>query len=178
MKVDEPVHLEQYCEAWPALFKDEEKSIKTRTGASIVAIEHFGSTSVPGMPAKPIIDLLIGVDDMQRTDDTVQQLYGIGYEMLGEAGIPGRLYLRKRSGPSYNVHITLFNGDIWNNNLSIRNYLRANPMEAERYGALKKRIVDSGTHTLLAYSDEKNEYIKNLQQRAISWSKHNWTAGE
>ncbi|UUZ84509.1 GrpB family protein [Paenibacillus sp. P26] len=170
MTVDEPIHLEAYDENWVRLFEEERTSIVCRIGGSIAGIEHFGSTSVPGMTAKPIIDILIGVWDGDRTGGMIRQLTDLGYEDLGEAGIPGRLYLRKRGAQAYNVHIVLYLSDIWNNNIVIRNYLWANPGEAQRYGDFKCRIVQRGADTLLAYSDEKNEFVQNLLERAKTWA--------
>ena len=93
----------------------------------------------------------------------------MGYENLGESGITGRIYLRKRGRLAYNVHIVPYRGDIWNYNIMIRDYLRAHAVEAERYSEIKRRIVSQGARTLLRYSNEKNAFIEQLLARAKEW---------
>ncbi|WP_248925681.1 GrpB family protein [Paenibacillus hamazuiensis] len=171
MTLDESIHLEEYRAHWGKLFQEEYRLLRDAVGDSVAAIEHFGSTSVPGLVAKPIIDILIGVSDWSQASDIAGKLVGAGYESLGEAGIPGRLYLRKRGEHDFNAHVVLYKGEIWNNNLILRDYLRVNADEARQYGELKKRIVKDGAGTLLKYSDEKGEFVGNLLERAKSWAK-------
>lgn len=95
MTIDEAIHLESYDQQWADRFSDEHQTLTKEIGPYTAAIEHFGSTSVPGITAKPIIDILVGVENEQQSDDIIPRLTAIGYEDLGEAGIPGRLYLRK-----------------------------------------------------------------------------------
>src|SRR5690242_11200662 len=102
--VDEPIHLSGYDPQWPILFRDE----KGRLSCSLpgdLAIEHIGSTSVPGMMAKPIIDIMVGTEAHHKIEEVRSVLGDLGYEDMGEAGIPGRIYLRKRSGPAFNIAI-------------------------------------------------------------------------
>ncbi|WP_339271013.1 GrpB family protein [Paenibacillus sp. FSL W8-0187] len=169
MTIDEDIHLESYDKQWADRFCDEHQTLIREIGAYTSAIEHFGSTSVPGMTAKPIIDILVGVENALHTNEIIPKLTAMGYEDLGEAGIPGRLYLRKRGKHAYNVHIVLYRGDIWNHNIIIREYLRAHAVEAERYSEIKQRIVLQGTRTLLRYSDEKNAFVEQLLARAKVW---------
>lgn len=169
MTIDEDIHLEPYDKQWADRFCDEHQTLIREIGPYTSAIEHFGSTSVPGMTAKPIIDILVGVENALHTNEIIPKLTAMGYEDLGEAGIPGRLYLRKRGRHAYNVHIVLYRGDIWNHNIIIREYLRAHAVEAERYSEIKRRIVSQGTRTLLRYSDEKNAFVEQLLARAKVW---------
>lgn len=169
MTIDEAIHLESYDQQWADRFRDEHQTLVREIGPFTAAIEHFGSTSVPGMTAKPIIDMLVGVENALHSNEIIPRLTAMGYEDLGEAGIPGRLYLRKRGSFAYNVHIVLYRGDIWNHNIMIRDYLRAHADEAERYSEIKRRIVSQGTRTLLRYSDEKNVFVEQLLARAKAW---------
>lgn len=170
MTVDESIHLEEYDERWTELFRQEREAIQRELGEDAADIEHFGSTAVPGLAAKPIVDLLIGVHDFTSADRIVAKLRLLGYEYLGEAGVPGRLYLRKRGTSDFNAHIVLHGGDHWTNNLVIRDYLRADARERERYEARKKEIVRSGAVTLLDYSERKSGFIAGLLDRAKAWS--------
>src|SRR4051794_21604703 len=78
-----------------------------RLGSRAVALEHFGSTSVPGCDGKPIIDVLVGLCEWPPPENVVQDLETMGYLNLGEAGVPGRLYLRRRAGPSLNTNLAV-----------------------------------------------------------------------
>lgn len=169
MTLDEAIHLESYNKQWADRFRDEHQTLVREIGPFTAAIEHFGSTSVPGMTAKPIIDMLVGVENVLHSNEIIPRLTAMGYEDLGEAGIPGRIYLRKRGNVAYNVHIVLYRGDIWSHNIMIRDYLRAHAVEAERYSEIKRRIVSQGTRTLLRYSDEKNTFVEQLLARAKAW---------
>ncbi|MEC0259994.1 GrpB family protein [Paenibacillus lautus] len=169
MTIDEAIHLESYDKQWADRFSDEHQTLIREIGPYTAAIEHFGSTSVPGMTAKPIIDILVGVENTQHANEIIPKLTAMGYEDLGEAGIPGRLYLRKRGRYAYNVHIVFYRGDMWNHNIMIREYLRAHAVEAERYSEIKRRIVTQGTRTLLQYSNEKHAYVEQLLARAKAW---------
>ncbi|MGG4343388.1 GrpB family protein [Paenibacillus lautus] len=169
MTIDEDIHLESYDKQWADRYSDELQTLTREVGPYTAAIEHFGSTSVPGMTAKPIIDILVGVENALHTKEIIRRLTAMGYDDLGEAGIPGRLYLRKRGRHAYNVHIVLHRGDIWNHNIMIREYLRAHAVEADRYSEIKQRIVSQGTRTLLRYSNEKNAFVEQLLARAKVW---------
>lgn len=171
MQIDEPVHLEPYDESWNELYRSERKRLLLAVGGLTKAIEHFGSTSVPGMTAKPIIDILVGVEDTSvAADEIVRRLKGIGYEHLGEAGISGRQYFRQRGLHDYNVHVVQYGGELWNNNLLLRDYLREHPEEAQRYSDMKKHILERGAQTLLSYSDQKHAFVSGLLERAAAWS--------
>ena len=172
MSLDETIHLEVYQERWALWYEEERQVLLNAIGDSISAIEHFGSTSIPGMVAKPIIDILLGVMDLEETDGIIQKLKSLGYEFLGESGIPGRLYFRKRGHNAINVHVVGYGEPIWNNNLILRDYLRVHDEEAKWYGDLKREIVRNGVETLLDYSDQKSEFVSRLLERAQSWKRN------
>lgn len=172
MSLDETIHLEEHQERWALWYEEERQVLLNSIGESISGIEHFGSTSIPGMVAKPMIDILLGVMDMGETDGIIQKLKSLGYEFLGESGIPGRLYFRKRGQNAINVHVVGYGEPIWDNNLILRDYLRVHAQEAERYGDLKREIVRNGGVTLLDYSDQKSEFVSRLLERAQFWKRN------
>lgn len=96
-----------------------------------------------------------------------------GYEFLGEAGIVGRLYFRKRGQRSFHAHVVSYEGALWNDNLILRNFLRAHKEEAFGYGEFKKQIVQKGAQNLLDYSNQKNEFVREVLARAKAWHKAN-----
>ena len=156
--LDEPVTIEPHDPRWPALAADEIVRLRGGLGAG-ARIEHVGSTAVPGLAAKPVIDLLIGVADLSlplRLSD---------YEAFGEAGVPGRLFFRKRGPGCFNAQAVVHGGPLWCDALLLRDFLRAHPAEAERYGQAKREALLSGA-TLLAYSKHKAPLIEGLLDRA------------
>ena len=93
------ITLVEYDPAWPARFEEERSRILGVAGAYIEDVQHVGSTSVPGLGAKPVIDILIGLRDISLVEQCVEPLQALGYEYLGENGIPERHFFRNPAGP-------------------------------------------------------------------------------
>lgn len=155
---DEPVTVEPHDPRWAALALDEIARLRGGLGPD-ARVEHVGSTAVPGLLAKPVIDLLVGVADLS------QPLRLSDYEAFGEAGVPGRLYFRKRGPVCFNAQAVLHKGPLWSDALLLRDFLRAHPEEAERYAQGKREALAAG-RTLLAYSKHKAPLIEGLLERA------------
>ena len=114
--------------SWPEWFQREAARLRSALPGDLVPeIRHIGSTAVPGLDAKPIVDLMVGIVEPGRIAEVVERLERLGYESLGEAGVPGRWALRKRdvAQPS-NIAIVAYEGEWWKLNLAVRDYLRAN----------------------------------------------------
>ena len=164
-QVDEPVHVVDYDVRWPASARalTEELRQVLPCGA---AIEHIGSTAVPGLAAKPVIDLIVGLTDDSQRQEAVEALVAVGWMHLGEAGIAGRDYLRTRAEwADANVHVVLFESGLWNDNLTLRDYLRHNAAARERY-AKAKRAAAREAPSLLAYSAHKAALVEQLVAEA------------
>jgi GrpB-like predicted nucleotidyltransferase (UPF0157 family) len=99
--IDEKIHIVKYDSEWPILFEKEKQKVHSALSDLVIDIQHFGSTAVKGMAAKPIIDILVGLKSFNLSEKHIKNLTKIGYEDLGEAGIPGRLYFRKRHLNAY-----------------------------------------------------------------------------
>ncbi|WP_276356995.1 GrpB family protein [Cohnella caldifontis] len=166
MELDERIRVVPYDEEWTTLFQEEKGHLLKVFGDDAVDIQHFGSTSVPGMWAKPIIDVLIGVRSLELNGSITNGLIRLGYEGFGEAGVKGRLYFRKRREHAYNLAVVIWNGEQWVNNLLIRDYLRNNPDIASQYGERKLGAIRKGHTTLLSYSDDKADYVHRLLVQA------------
>ena len=130
-------------------------------------IQHIGSTAVPGLDAKPIVDLMVGIGEPGRIAEVVERLERLGYESLGEAGVPGRWALRKRdvAQPS-NIAIVAYEGEWWKLNLAVRDFLRANAEAARNYALAKWHAVSNGADMLLAYSEAKRAMIEMIVAEA------------
>jgi GrpB-like predicted nucleotidyltransferase (UPF0157 family) len=164
--LDEPIHLEPYDPEWERAFQSERERLTHGLGMSADAIEHIGSTAVPGLLAKPIVDIMIGVSTFPPSSDWSKGLSILGYEGLGEAGVPGRLYFRQRGKRVCNVHVVQHAGTHWLNNLALRDYLRGSPAVAREYESAKRAAIAGGATTLLSYSEAKARAVEQLLHRA------------
>jgi GrpB-like predicted nucleotidyltransferase (UPF0157 family) len=142
-EIDEPVEVWEYQSSWPGVFNEERRCLSSALNVPGEGIEHIGSTSVAGLAAKPTIDLMLGVDEMPPAAQFLRGIERQNWEAVGEAGVPGRLYFRKRQTVDANLHVVLRNGAHWINNLAIRNYLRTSA-DARRHTSAKRRALNSG----------------------------------
>lgn len=166
-ELDEPVELEEHQAGWKDGFEQRRAELAGTLGVVPEQIEHIGSTAVPGLPAKPIIDLMLGVDSLSLGQPEQEALTSLGYEAMGEAGVPGRLYFRCRGQHSANLHVVMKGGTHWANNLALRDYLRASADARDRYARAKRRAVGEGARMLLAYSAAKADTTEALLREAL-----------
>lgn len=178
MSLDEKISLKAYDPRWPELFRIESECIRESLGPAVLGIEHVGGTAVPGMTTKPVVDMLVGTESLELADGTLEKMTLLGYENLGEAGVPGRIYFRKRGkGQHFNAHFVVRDSENWTRNLLVRDYLRTHPAEAAAYADLKRGILDSGVDTLIAYNDRKRPWMDALKARARKWAEASMSAG-
>jgi GrpB-like predicted nucleotidyltransferase (UPF0157 family) len=162
-----------YNPHWPHLFQQEAARIRQALGEDLILrLEHIGSTAVPGLPAKPIIDLLIGVNSIPEARQiAVPALEALGYAFWYDDPDPNHLFFVKGlppNGPrSHHIHIVPAEGSEWDRVL-FRDYLRAHPDEAARYAALKRDLATRFQNDREAYTDAKGEYIKSITEKAKS----------
>ena len=164
--VDEYIHVADPDSHWPQLFASEQRRLADALGMPQARIEHIGSTAVPGLAAKPIIDIMMGVDTYPPAPLDVDKVSSLGYECLGEAGVPGRVYFRRRGPHDFNLHLVEIDGPIWQNNIRLREYLTASPDARVRYSAAKLQAVQNGATRLLAYSAAKSDIVDELLREA------------
>lgn len=162
--LDEAVELVPYDDAWPEQYDRERFRIALAFGVLPKSglIQHIGSTAVPGLIAKPVIDLMLGSSQWPPPNALIKGVCALGYEHLGEAGVPRRVYLRLRGRQNFNAHIVRRGGTHWTNNIALRDYLRANPAAREAYATAKLTALNAGQGRLLAYSEAKSPYISEL----------------
>jgi GrpB-like predicted nucleotidyltransferase (UPF0157 family) len=156
-----------YLPAWPAWYKDEEKVLKEIFGGSAIRIDHVGSTSVPGMAAKPQLDILIQVEGIESVDGHNDALSQAGYEAYGDMlHKGGRLFSKWRDGTkTVNLHVFETASPIVREYILVRNYLCAHPEEAEAYAALKVDLYKKYPNDYLKYRQFKDPYIAGLLSR-------------
>ena len=167
------VRIVEYAPAWPQEYEKEATSIISILGDVLKNSFHIGSTSVPDLSAKPIIDILLEVSDLDALDAKNQHMELLGYEVKGEYGIPGRRYFRK-GGDNRTHHVHAFKSGDPNlkRHLAFRDYLRAHPNIAQAYGRLKLEIANKGKDDMISYSDAKDPFIKLHEQKALIWYKN------
>jgi GrpB-like predicted nucleotidyltransferase (UPF0157 family) len=159
--------------AWSSKFKAEAERIAEAMGEAAVRIHHIGSTAIPQTKAKPIIDILLEVTSLGVLDQKAPMLEALGYEAMGEFGIPDRRYFRLDDSDGTRTHqIHAFEAGVPNvvRHVAFRDYMRAHPSVAEEYGALKEYLANAHPHDRAAYVDGKDEFVKKHERRALLWA--------
>lgn len=160
----------EYNPQWPGMFEVEANQFQEVFGEELIAVNHIGSTSVPGLKAKPIIDIMPVVRDIEVVDKFNDKMIGLGYEPMGEFGILGRRFFRKGEDVrTHHIHIFQLNSRDIERHLAFRDFLRQHVDDAKKYGELKEMLADRFPNDIEAYMDGKNELVKNLEQKAIKW---------
>lgn len=160
-----------YDPGWEKEFEREAEAIREILGEQCRGIYHIGSTAVPGLRAKPVIDLLAVVEDLEAADRQKPRFEALGYECMGEFGIPGRRYFRKGGDErTHQIHMFAESSrrDI-QRHLAVRDYLRAHREAAEEYGRLKAGLAKKFPYDIEGYCDGKDAFMKQLEQRALLW---------
>jgi GrpB-like predicted nucleotidyltransferase (UPF0157 family) len=157
---------------WRDAFEAEAKHVASAQGGNVVAIHHIGSTAIPDIYAKPVIDLLVEVRDINAVDAQTAAMESLGYEVMGEFGIPGRRYFRKDNEEGIRTHqIHSFETGSAEvvRHLAFRDYMIAHPEEAQRYSELKRKLADEHPQSPEKYMDGKDGFIKEIDRRAARW---------
>jgi GrpB-like predicted nucleotidyltransferase (UPF0157 family) len=168
VSLDEPICLAAHDPRWSEIAAAERLRISKALGFSIDCVEHIGSTAVPQLIAKPIIDLIVGVRSYPPPRKVTEQMVSLGYEALGEAGVSERLYFRRRGVDSFNAHVVLVHGTHWKTTIGVREHLRSEPAERERYERAKIHAVRAGHTMLSSYSKAKSAIVAEFMKRAES----------
>ena len=157
-----------YDPRWPAMAAQEMAAIRDILGDALLAIHHIGSTAVPGLSAKPIIDLLPVVRKIEQVDDFNAAMAEMGYVARGENGIAARRYFCK--GPddarSHHVHIFADGHPDIARHLNFRDYLREHPDVAVRYAQIKLRLAAQYRNDITRYVNGKGPFIREIEERA------------
>lgn len=159
---------------WQDKFKLEAENIKVALGRNIVEIHHIGSTAIPDIYAKPIIDFLVEVEDILTVDDRNESMENLGYEVKGEFGIKGRRYFRKDDSSGkrqYQIHTFEQGSEEVRRHLAFRDYLVSHKEKAKEYSDLKCRLAEKYPYNSKAYMDGKDDFIKKIELLALAWKK-------
>jgi GrpB-like predicted nucleotidyltransferase (UPF0157 family)/predicted enzyme related to lactoylglutathione lyase len=167
------IRVRDYDSTWPALFEEERSRLARVLGSLVTTIEHFGSTSVPGQAAKPIIDVLVGVRSLAEARTSAITLMGeLGYVYRPdyEAWLPGELFFRKGPpGPwTHHAHVMEPSKPRWEELICLRDYLRRHPEVVEAYGQLKKAIALVFGDDIVGFGNAKEPFVRAVLARAMA----------
>jgi GrpB-like predicted nucleotidyltransferase (UPF0157 family) len=162
--VSDEVVLVESDPRWPAMFEEEAARIRAAAGSTSLALEHVGSTSVPGLAAKPIIDVLGGVHTLADADALAPRIVAIGYEYVRkyEDELPRRRYFVRRDAAgvrTHHLHVVEIGSWFWTQHLAFRDHLRRDADAAARYAALKRDLAARFPDDREAYTEGKSDFI-------------------
>lgn len=175
MPTQRKVEVVPYDPRWARAAEDEIARITAALGDLVVRIHPIGSTSIPGIHAKPILDLLPVVRDLRALDEKNVVMEALGYECMGEFGIPGRRYFRKDDANgtrTHNVHAFVEGCPDIERHLVFRDFMKSHPEEARAYSELKQRLAAAHPTDIEAYMAGKDAFVKDMQTRALRWSEN------
>ena len=166
--------LAPYDPAWPAVFEEERARLQAAIGEWAADIQHVGSTSIPGIAAKPIIDIGVALRSFEDALYCITPLVELGYECLGEYGIPRRIYFRRRTntpipgqvhnngiGRTHQIHMYERTHEQFEGHIAFRDYLRAHPEARREYEELKRRLA-AELDDVEAYADAKSDFVQRI----------------
>lgn len=159
------LRLVPYDPAWPARFQAEAARLRAALGDLFVVIEHVGSTAVPGLPGKPVLDIGIAVAGEAAADACIAPLEELGYEYRGPHGEDPqrRYYVRNVDGARVaQIHLYVLPAVAWDEKLAFRDALRANPALAALYAAEKQRVAEAVGWDKAAYSLARGPFIERV----------------
>ena len=164
MKVGDHIAIARHNRLWPQEFDRVRDELLGACGARIVSVNHVGSTSVAGLDAKPIIDVLVGVPHLEQSLSLVRVLEALGFEYRSEDTLPDRHYFPRTTAGLRRHHLSLAEPDSWHYRatLAFRDALRRDVELAARYAALKRRLALEVEADRLAYVNGKSDFVLNV----------------
>lgn len=163
-----------YQEVWTEMFETEAAQLRAIFEQRLRAVHHIGSTSVAGLSAKPIIDILPVVDTLGEIESFDTAMEALGYEVMGEFGMPGRRYYRKGGDArTHHIHLYADGSPEIRRHVVFRDYLRQHPQEATAYSDIKEQLAKQHPVDISAYIAGKDAFVKEMEHRALTW----WSRG-
>lgn len=162
------VRIVTYDPKWAEYFRTEKELLQKMMGGSALEFRHIGSTSIVGLPAKPIVDILVGVRTLVEVEPFVKDLKLIGYEDRGNGDKPGRRYFVKGAAEKRTHHLNFceLNGLFWTQHVSFRDYLEKHPDARNQYAELKRALAAKFPNDRPAYTKGKEEFVRSILKLA------------
>lgn len=165
------IEIVDYNPNWVNMFEREAESIYKVVEKDLIAeIQHIGSTAVPGLAAKPVIDIMIGLRDLSDGKNIIQPLQNLGYVFWADNPNPEKMFFVKGMPPygkqrTHHAHVVEIDGEFWQRRL-FRDYLRIHPQEASRYEKLKRELAVKFRDDREAYTKGKSDYVAEIMEKA------------
>lgn len=158
------VKLAPYDPIWKKLFEIEKESLLNSIGDYVLGIEHIGSTSIPGLKAKPIIDMIVAVKDLSIYVKLIDSLTKLGYEYMPGRVFDDRVFFPKgpRGNRTHHLSLVVENSEGWTGPIAFRDYLRNNPHERQEYQLLKERLAEQFPNDRTSYTKAKASFFKRI----------------
>ncbi|OPH49693.1 hypothetical protein BC351_36800 [Paenibacillus ferrarius] len=165
------VELREYTPSWVEEFNKEKMVICDALGYTALNIHHVGSTSIPCLASKPIIDIIVGIQDINKFKvEDINKLESVDYVFRGNAGVPGRLFFRKGlPRAKFHLSVATLEGAYWNKQIIFRDYLRTHPNDAKEYQDLKVKLAHQYVNDRATYTNLKDPLIKSILEKAYLW---------
>ena len=160
--------LVAYDPLWPVAFEDEKVRLAKALGPVAKGIEHYGSTAVPGLCAKPILDIMVGISPLSEWERCKPALEALGYDYADGAGVPGHYIFgrgRDRTERTHLVHVVEYQGESWRGSLAFRDALRRDASLRESYAREKKRAATAAPGNRTAYNQQKGPFIAEFVRK-------------
>ncbi len=166
-----PIEVVAYDGSWVERFAVAERELRGALAPFVVDIEHIGSTAVPGLAAKPVIDIQVGVQTLDDSAEIVSAVESLGYEYVPEFEdeLPDRRYFRRWANGrrSHQVHLVeRSNTDWWDRHVRFRDWLRNHDDDRDRYAELKRRLASTHRNDRRAYTDAKSHFIRAIEEKS------------
>ena len=166
----DPIEVVDADPAWAAMGDAAAAEVAAALAPYVVEVQHIGSTSVAGLPAKPVIDLLVGVHSLDDSPALVEAVTGLGYEYVPEfeGELPNRRYFRRFTdgARTHQVHLVeRTDTDWWDRHVAFRDWLREHPGDRDAYADLKRRLAAEHRDDRAAYTDAKSDFIHAIERR-------------
>ncbi len=164
------VKLENYNEKWKDIFEEESKLISSKINKFLIGIQHIGSTAIPGIAAKPIIDIAVAIDSLSNVEKIIKLLHELGFQYRGEQGIPGRHLFVKgdEENRTHHLHVVENDHHEWKTHILFRDYLKSNSKVAKEYSNLKIELAKKYEFDREKYTEGKSEFIQKIIEKAGS----------
>ena len=156
------VVLLPHNEEWHGLFEEEKERILTAAGDRMLAVEHIGSTSICGISAKPILDIMIGISEFDAKLPFQKAIEDLGYDYKGENGIPERHFFGKGVPRTVHLNAVRFGGNFWLSHVAFRDYLIQNPDAASEYEQLKQALAVRFANDRESYTNGKQAFVERI----------------
>jgi GrpB-like predicted nucleotidyltransferase (UPF0157 family) len=163
------VALSPHRSDWVRCYRREETRLRRRIGKARYTLEHIGSTAVPGLDAKPIIDMAMMIPSFKQLPLWIRRLEKAGYVYKGEYGLPGRHFFTRGNPTTQHLHVVTPGYEQWDRWLLFRDYLRANPPAAKQYNEAKRKLARTFAKNRDAYTQAKTPVINRLMESARTW---------